>query len=84
MEEFLDTARKQGVTIIEEPWGRPVFQFFLANGKTFPVLTFFDTGCSDAILREGVPGVQWEGVVKKQGPFHMLALIGTRVWTRDR
>ena len=32
---------------------------------------FFDDGCSDCVMQEGVPGVQWKGVVTKEGPFDM-------------
>ena len=32
-------------------------------------MTFFDDSCSDCIMREYVPGVQWEGVVTKKGPY---------------
>ena len=35
-------------------------------------MTFFDDGCSDCVMREGVPGVQWEGVVTKNGPFDLI------------
>ena len=56
VEEFLNTAREKGATVIEEPRGRPIFQFFLAKGKTAPVLTFFDDDCSDAGMQEGVHG----------------------------
>ena len=45
--------------MIEEPRGQPVFKFFLA--KSGPVMMFLDDGCSDCVMREGVPGVQWEG-----------------------
>ena len=65
------------------PQGRPIFQFFLAKGKTAPVLTFFDDGCSDAVMREGVPGVQWEGMVTKKGPFPMGGVGGLAAQTRD-
>ena len=83
LEELFDSARSRGVTVREEPKGRPIFQFFLAKGKTQPVLTFLDTGCSDAVVREGIPGVQWEGVVTKKGPFDMGGVGGMAAKTRD-
>ena len=46
-------------------------------------MTFFNDGCSDCIMREGVPGVQWEGVVTKKGPFDMGGVGGLADLTRD-
>ena len=75
--------RAKGITVLEEPKGRPMFQFFLAKGKTKPVMTFMDSGCSDAIFREGIPAVQWEGAVSKAGPFGMGGVGGLAALTRD-
>ena len=75
--------RAKGITVEEEPKGRPMFQFFLAKGKTKPVMTFMDSGCSDAIFREGIPAVQWEGAVSKSGPFDMGGVGGLAAQTRD-
>ena len=83
VEEFLDSARAKGQTVIEEPPGRPIFQYFFTKGKSAPVLTFMDSGCSDAVVREGVPGVQWDGVVTKKGPFDMGGVGGLAAQTRD-
>ena len=57
--------------------------FFLAKGKTKPVMTFLDSGCSDAIFREGIPAVQWEGAFSKSGPFDMGGVGGLAAQTRD-
>ena len=46
-------------------------------------MKFFDDGCSDCIMWEDVPGVQWEGVVTKNGPFDMEGLGGLAALTRD-
>ena len=42
-----------------------------------------DSGCSDAIFREGIPAVQWEGAVSKAGPFDMGGVGGLAALTRD-
>ena len=57
VENMVDRIRAKGVKVVEEPEGRPMFQFFMAKGKTKTVKTFVDIGCSDAIFREGVPAV---------------------------
>ena len=55
VDNLVDRAEAEGVRVLEEPKGRPLFQFFLAQGKTRPVMTFFDSGCSDAIFRDTIP-----------------------------
>ena len=75
--------RAKGITVLEEPKGRPMFQFFMARGKTKPVMTFMDSGCSDAIFREGIPAVQWEGAVSKAGPFPMGGVGGLAAQKQD-
>ena len=67
VELIVEKARAEGMTVVEEPKGRPMFQFFMAEGRTKPVMTFVDSGCSDAIFREGIPSVQWEGTITKHG-----------------
>ena len=83
VEELRISLETKGITVEEEPRGRPMFQFFLAKGKTKPVMTFMDSGCSDAVFREGVPGVQWEGAVTRAGPFPMGGVGGMEALTRD-
>ena len=75
--------RAKGVKVVEEPEGRPMFQFFMAKGRTKAVKTFVDSGCSDAIFREGVPEVQWDGAISKPGPFDMGGVGGLAAQTRD-
>ena len=68
VDELFNNAKEKGLTVVEEPRRRSVFKFFLAKGKTQPVMIFFDNGCSDYVLQEGVLGVQWDGVVTKRAP----------------
>ena len=69
--------------MIAEPRGKPIFKFFAAWGKVHPVTTFFDDGCSDCVMREGVPGIEWEGIITKKGPFNMGGVGGLATLTRD-
>ena len=41
-----------------EPKGRPIFMFFTVAGINKNVLTFLNTGCSDAVVRAAIPGVE--------------------------
>ena len=70
IEELVSNAEKDGTRVIAEPRGKPIFKFFAAWGKVHPVTTFFDDGCSDCVMREGVPGIEWEGIITKKGPFN--------------
>ena len=57
--------------------------FFAVQGKNKPVLTFFDNGCSDPVVREGIPGVEWDGCITKRGPFGMGGVGGLSTHTKD-
>ena len=66
VEELFRTVEDQGVDMVAEPKGRPIFMFFPVAGINKPVLTFFDTGCSNAVLREGIPGVECKGCITQR------------------
>ena len=46
-------------------------------------MTFLDDGCSDCVMWEGVPGIQWEGVVTKKCPFNIVGVAGLAPLTRN-
>ncbi|MCP4994211.1 MAG: hypothetical protein GY934_10585, partial [Gammaproteobacteria bacterium] len=81
--ELFRGAKKQGIEVVPEPKGRPIFMFFPVAGTNKPVLTFFDSGCSDAVVREGIPGVEWRGCITKRGPFNMGGVGGLQSQTKD-
>ena len=81
-EELFEGAKKQGIEVVPEPKGRPIFMFFPVAGTNKPVLTFFDSGCSDAVVREGIPGVEWKGCITQHGPFN-ICLLYTSPSPRD-
>ena len=83
IEEFISNAEKDGTRVIAEPQGKPIFKFFAAWGRVHPVITFFDDGCSDCVMREGVPGIEWDGIITKKGPFNMGGVGGLATATRD-
>ena len=58
LRKFLSSAKRKGMDVVPEPEGRPLFLFFAAKGRNKPVQVFFDNGCSDAVMREGLPGVE--------------------------
>ena len=39
----------------------PLFMFGTAEGKTRGVKILYDSGCSDLLMKNGVPGVQLKG-----------------------
>ena len=83
LRRFPSNARKKGIDVVPEPEGRPLFLFFAAKGRNKPVQVFFDNGCSDAVMREGVPGVEWRGIITKRGPFGMGGVGSISCTTKD-
>ena len=60
-----------------------MFMFGCAEGKTRGVKILYDTGCSDLLLKDGVPGHELEGVKVQQGPFAIGAVGGVQVMAKD-
>ena len=44
--------------VFDIPDGNPPFFLAPLKGKTEPVLTFLDSGCSDAVFEHDIPGNQ--------------------------
>ena len=70
--------------IIPPPEGEPMFLFHGAQGKTAPVNIFYDSGCSHAVFREGIPGKQLRGKILQKGPFHMKGVGGIVTHANDQ
>ena len=49
---------------------------------TARINTFFD-GCLDAVVREGIPGVELKEVINKQDPFDLGGVGGLATQTKD-
>ena len=72
-----------GVNIDTEPKGSPMFMFGCAEGKTRAISMLYDSGCSDLLMKEGVPGKELEGVKVAHGPFVIGAVGDMKVVARD-
>ena len=57
------------------------FVFCLIKGKTRPVLAFLDSGCSTALVREGVPEKEFNSKLLKKGPSSLNVATGVMVAT---
>ena len=57
------SEKKKGSELVPVPQGRPMFLFHAAQGRTRPINTFYDNGCSDAVFLEGIPGQQLKGQI---------------------
>ena len=55
------SEKKKSVEIIPVPDGEPMFLFHGAQGRNRPVNTFYDSGCSHAVFKSGVPGTELKG-----------------------
>ena len=53
------------------------------RGRNKPVNGFYDSGCSNACLRTGVPGSQLKGQVLAKGPFNITGVNGVNITAQD-
>ena len=77
------TRRDNSVEIVPIPEGVPMFMFQALRGKTQPVNGFYDSGCSNACLRTGIPGVQLQGQRLAAGPFNITGVNGVTIKAQD-
>ena len=75
--------KKQGAEIVPVPEGQPIFLFHPTQGKTEPVNTFYDTGCSHAVFQDGIPGNQLRGQIVNKGPFTIGGVGGLETTAMD-
>ena len=73
------------VETVSPPLGAPLFLFQPIEGLHDPVNCFYDKGCSDAVFREGIPGIQLRGTLLSKGPFQMggvgnIATVAEEEW----
>ena len=52
LEELFEGAKKQGIEVVPEPKGRPIFMFFPVAGTNKPVLTFLYNICCVMFCKE--------------------------------
>ena len=67
----LNKKKDPGVETVSPPEGSPLFLFQPVEGLQDPVNVFYDKGCSEAVFRDGIPGVQLRGTLLNKGPFQM-------------
>ena len=75
--------RRKGGDVVPVPEGQPLFLFHAAQGKTAPVMTFYDSGCSHAVFKEGVPREQLRGQIVARGPFNIGGVGGLSTIAND-
>ena len=76
-------GRNSSIEIVPIPDGEAIFMFQPLRGKTKPVNAFYDSGCSNACLRSGVPGTQLHGQRLATGPFNVTGVNGVCIQARD-
>ena len=54
--------KKKGTEVIDLPEGDSVFVLAPLKGVTKPVIGFFDSGCSDSVIKHGIAGTELHGV----------------------
>ena len=70
--------------IMPPPEGEPMFLFQAIQGKTAPVNTFYDNGCSHAVFKAGIPENQLRGRVTQKGPFYIKGVGGVVTHAHDQ
>ena len=83
MKNMRRNLKKKGKEVIDIPEGNSVFMLAPLKGVTRPVIGFFDSGCSDAVFRDGVPGTELHGVCTDQGPIPMNGVGGLLVYAKQ-
>ena len=83
MKNMRRNLKKKGTEVIDLPEGEAVFLLAPLQGVTRPILGFFDSGCSDAVLKHGVPGKELHGVCINAGPIPMNGVGGVVVHARE-
>ena len=69
----------KNAAVVDVPIGDPMFMFFGANGRTRPLNTFIDNGCSHAVFNKLIPGQELKGQLIQNGPFDIGGVGGAKV-----
>ena len=83
MKNMRRNLKKKGSEVVDIPEGVSVFMLAPLKGVTRPVNAFFDSGCSDACIRSGVPGSELHGVCVDAGPIPMLGVGGIKIDAKE-
>ena len=83
MKNMRRNLKKKGSEVVDIPEGVSVFMLAPLKGVTRPVNAFFDSGCSDACIRSGVPGKELHGVCVDAGPIPMLGVGGIKIEAKE-
>ena len=75
--------KKRGGEVVPVPTGEPLFLFHATQGKKEPVKTFYDSGCSHAVFKDGIPGEQLRGQLVAKGPFNIDGVGGLSTLALD-
>ena len=75
--------KKKGAEVVPVPEGRPMFLFHSTQGRTHPVNTFYDSGCSHAVFEDGIPGQELRGQIVNKGPFSIDGVGGLVTAAKD-
>ena len=75
--------KKSGADLIPIPEGDAMFVLAPLKGITEPVLGFFDSGCSDAVARHGIPGSQLSGICVNEGPISCYGVGATQIQAKE-
>ena len=75
--------KKRGAELIPIPEGDSMFVLAPLKGITKPVLGFFDSGCSDAVAKDGIPGSELSGICVNEGPISCYGVGATHIQAKQ-
>ena len=79
LEKAIERLKKsEKAELVPVPEGEPLFLFHATQGKTEPIKTFYDSGCSHAVFKEGIPGKQLKAQIVTRGPFEIGGIGGLK------
>ena len=81
--EVLDFFKKReemeggdAAKILGIPEGEPIFIFCMIQGRTRPLRSFMDGGCSSWLAKNGVPEIELKSIKLNQRPLKTFVAVG--------
>ena len=78
-----EKRRNPEAEFIPVPKGQGLFLFCPVEGRTRDLNFFFDSGCSNALFEEGIPGKELRGQVVEKGPFIIHGVNDVKIVAGD-
>ena len=78
-----EKRRNPDAEFLPVPDGQGLFLFCPVEGRTRDLNFFFDSGCTNALFEEGIPGNELRGQVVEKGPFIIHGVNNVKIVAGD-